>query len=97
MVKCREVYVGADAAGCRCYYAETRQHYEQIAQIRQENQPQRHINLHGTQGDDPLWSDGDDWEDALPGGCRRSVRLRMAAVITIGSELMRIPHLSGLA
>jgi hypothetical protein len=34
MVKGREVYVWADAAGCRCYYAGSRQNYEQMTQIR---------------------------------------------------------------
>lgn len=39
-----------------------------LVQLQQENQTQRHIYLYDTQGDDPLWSDRDDCEDALPGG-----------------------------
>jgi len=68
MVKGRELYVWADAAGCRCYYAGTRQNYEQMVQIRQENQAQYRINLYDAQNNDPLWGNGADWEDALLGG-----------------------------
>jgi len=68
MVKGREAYVWADAAGCRCYYAGTRQNYEQMVQIQQENRSQRYINLYDAQNNDPLWGDGADWEDALLGG-----------------------------
>ena len=68
MVKGREVYVWADAAGCRCYYAGTRQNYEQMVQIQQEKRSQRYINLYDAQNNDPLWGDGADWEDALLGG-----------------------------
>lgn len=67
MVKGRELYVWADAAGCRCYYAGTRQNYEQMVQIQQENQSQRHINLYDAQNNDPLWGNSADWEDALLG------------------------------
>ena len=68
MVKGRELYVWADAEGCRCYYAGTRQNYEQMVQIRQENQAQYRINLYDAQNNDPLWGNGADWEDALLGG-----------------------------
>jgi hypothetical protein len=68
MVKGREVYVWADAADCRCFYAGTRQNYEQMVQIQQENRSQRYINLYDAQNNDPLWGDGADWEDALLGG-----------------------------
>ena len=68
MVKGQEVYVWADAASCRCYYAGTRENYEQLVQIQQENQSQHRINLYDAQGNDPLWGDGADWEDALLGG-----------------------------
>jgi hypothetical protein len=67
MVKGQEVYVWADAVGCRCYYAGTRQNYEQMVQIRQENQAQYRINLYDAQGHDPLWSNTADWEDDLLG------------------------------
>ena len=46
----------------------TRQNYEQMVQIRQENQAQYRINLYDAQNNDPLWGDGADWEDALLGG-----------------------------
>jgi hypothetical protein len=68
MVKGREFFVWADAAGCRCYYAGTRQNYEQMVQIRQENQAQYRINLYDAQNNDPLWGNGADWEDAPLGG-----------------------------
>ena len=67
MVKGREVYIWADAAGCRCYYAGTKQNYENLVQIRQENQSQYRINLYDAQNNDPLWSGGADWEDELLG------------------------------
>jgi hypothetical protein len=65
-VKGREVYLWADAAGCRCYYAGTKQNYENLVQIRQENQSQYRINLYDAQNNDPLILSG-DWEDALLG------------------------------
>jgi len=46
----------------------TRQNYEQMVQIRQENQAQYRINLYDAQNNDPLWGNGADWEDALLGG-----------------------------
>jgi hypothetical protein len=67
IIKDREVYVWADAAGCRCYYAGTRQNYEQMLQIRRENQAQYRIILYDAQGHDPLWSNTADWEDDLLG------------------------------
>ncbi|MCU0593493.1 MAG: hypothetical protein MUC57_18730 [Desulfobacterales bacterium] len=67
IIKDHEVYVWADAVGCRCYYAGTRQNYEQMLQIRQENQAQYRINLYDAQGHDPLWSNTADWEDDLLG------------------------------
>jgi hypothetical protein len=68
MAKDREVYVWADAAGCRCYYAGTRQNYENMVQIQQENQAQYRINLYDAQNNDPLWGNSADWEDAILGG-----------------------------
>jgi hypothetical protein len=67
MVKDREVYVWADAAGCKCYYMGTRQNFEQMVQIQQENKAQYRINLYDAQGHDPLWSNNADWEDDLLG------------------------------
>jgi hypothetical protein len=68
MVKGRELYVWADAAGCRCYYAGTRQNYQQMVQLQQENRSQYRIDLYDAQDNDPLWGNGADWEDALLGG-----------------------------
>jgi len=67
MVKDREFYIWADAAGCRCYYAGTRQNYEQMMQILQENQAQYRINLYDAQNNDPLWGNSADWEGELLG------------------------------
>ena len=66
MIKGREVYLWADAAGCRCYYAGTRQNFEQMVQIQKENQSQRRINWYDAQHNDPL-ALGNDWEDELLG------------------------------
>jgi hypothetical protein len=66
-VKGQELYVWADAAGCRCYYAGTRKNYEQMVRIQQENQSQYRIDLYDAQNDDPLWGNPADWEDALLG------------------------------
>lgn len=68
MVKGKELYVWADAAGCRCYYAGTRKNYENMVELQQENQAQYRINLYDAQNNDPLWGNSADWEDALLGG-----------------------------
>lgn len=68
LVKGQELYVWADAAGCRCYYAGTRKNYEQMIRIQRENQSQHRIDLYDAQNDDPLWGNSADWEDALLGG-----------------------------
>ena len=67
VIRDREVYVWADADGCRCYYTGTRENYERMAQIRQENQAQYRINLYDAQDNDPLWANTADWEDDLLG------------------------------
>jgi len=67
VVKSHEIYVWADAAGCKCYYTGGRQNYEQMLQIKQENQEQYRINLYDAQGNDPLWGNTADWEDDLLG------------------------------
>ena len=36
MIKDQEIYLWADAAGCRCYYKGTRHNYEQLLQNRWE-------------------------------------------------------------
>lgn len=67
IIKDREVYVWADAAGCKCYYTGSRQNYEQMILVQQENRAQYRINLYDAQGHDPLWSNTADWEDDLLG------------------------------
>jgi len=63
----KQVVRGLDAAGCKCYYTGSRQNYEQMVLIQQENQAQYHINLYDAQGHDPLWGNPADWEDDLLG------------------------------
>jgi hypothetical protein len=67
LIKDREVYVWADAAGCRCYYTGSWQNYERMLQIQQENRAQYRINLYDAQDNDPLWGNPADWEDDLLG------------------------------
>lgn len=67
MVKDREIYVWANAAGCQCYYMGSRLNYERMLQIQQENQAQYRINLYDAQDNDPLWGNTADWEDDLLG------------------------------
>jgi hypothetical protein len=66
-IKDRVIYVWADAAGCKCYYTGTRQNYEEMIRIQQENQAQYRINLYDAQDNDPLWGNTADWEDDLLG------------------------------
>jgi hypothetical protein len=54
MIKDREVYLWADAAGCRCYYAGTRQNYEQLLHNRREEQEDRRTYWYQDQHDDPI-------------------------------------------
>jgi hypothetical protein len=54
MIKDREVYLWADAAGCQCYYAGTRKNYEQLLQNQQEEKTDRRTNWYQDQHDDPL-------------------------------------------
>ena len=62
MIKDREVYLWADAAGCQCYYAGTRQNYEQMRRNQWEEKADRRTNLYNAQHDDPLWQDI-GWDD----------------------------------
>jgi hypothetical protein len=66
LVKNQELYVWANAAGCRCYYAGNRKNYERMIQIQQETQAQYRINLYDAQHNDPLFV-SPDWEDELLG------------------------------
>jgi hypothetical protein len=67
MFKDREVYVWADAAGCKCYYLGSRKNFEEMVRIQQENRAQYRINLYDAQDNDPLWGNPADWEDDLLG------------------------------
>jgi hypothetical protein len=62
MVKDREVYLWADAAGCQCYYSGTRRNYEQLRYNQREEKADRRINLYNAQHDDPLWFEP-GWDD----------------------------------
>ena len=61
-IKDREMYIWADAAGCHCYYAGTRQNYEQLLQNQQEAHEDRHTYLYQDQRNDPLPL-GPGWDD----------------------------------
>ena len=65
-VKDREVYVWADAAGCRCYYSGTRQNYENLIALREQDETLRHLNLYDNMTRSPMAFDP-DWEDELLG------------------------------
>jgi hypothetical protein len=61
-IKDREVYLWADAAGCRCYYKGTPQNYKQLLQNQWEEKADQRTNWYQAQHDDPLWfSPG--WDD----------------------------------
>jgi hypothetical protein len=62
MVKDREVYLWADAAGCQCYYSGTRHNYEQLRYNQREEKADRRINLYNAQHEDPLWFEP-GWDD----------------------------------
>ncbi len=66
MVKDQEVYVWADASGCQCYYAGTRQNYENLLALRQENETIKILNLYDNMTRSPIAFDP-DWEDELLG------------------------------
>jgi hypothetical protein len=66
MVKDREIFVWADATGCRCYYSGIRQNFERLNELRKENRAQHRADLYDAQDNEPLWL-GDDWEDELLG------------------------------
>jgi hypothetical protein len=58
----REVYLWADAVGCRCYYAGTPQNYKQLLQNQWEEKADQRADWYQAQHDDPLWlSPG--WDD----------------------------------
>ena len=61
-IKDREVYLWADAAGCRCYYMGTRQNYEQLRHNQWEENAERRANWYEAQHEDPLWLNH-GWDD----------------------------------
>jgi hypothetical protein len=61
VIKGREVFLWADAAGCRCYYAGTRQNYEQLLSNRQEDQADQRSYWYEAQHNDPLFL-SHDWD-----------------------------------
>jgi hypothetical protein len=67
MVKDREIYLWADAAGCQCYYLGSLQNYEQLRHNQREEKADRRINLYNAQHDDPLWQSysWDSWDVLL--------------------------------
>jgi len=62
MIKDREFYLWADAAGCRCYYKGTRRNYEQLLRNQWEEKADRRADLYTAQHDDPF-RPGPDWDD----------------------------------
>ena len=62
MIKDREFYLWADAAGCRCYYKGTRQNYDQLLRNQWEEKADRRADLYTAQHDDPLRL-GPGWDD----------------------------------
>ena len=62
MIKDREAYLWADAAGCRCYYKGTRHNYEQLLRNQWEEKADQRANWYTAQHDDPL-RPGPGWDD----------------------------------
>ena len=62
--KDREVYLWADAAGCRCYYAGTRQNYEQLLHNQREEKMDQRAEWYEAQHEDPVYLDR-GWEEVL--------------------------------
>ena len=54
-IKDREVYLWADAVGCRCYYSGTPQNYKQLLHNQWEEKAERRTDWYQAQDDDPLW------------------------------------------
>jgi len=63
-----EVYVWSNVLECRCFYTGTRQNFETLYALRKEAAGQQRIDWYQDQGNDPLWGNPADWEDALLGG-----------------------------
>lgn len=54
-IKDRQVYLWADAAGCRCYYTGTRNTYDQLLQNQREAKADRRADWYLAQDEDPLF------------------------------------------
>jgi hypothetical protein len=54
MIKDQEVYLWADAAGCRCYYKGTRQNYEQLLHDKWEEKVDQRTYWYQDQHEDML-------------------------------------------
>jgi hypothetical protein len=54
MIKDQEVYLWADAAGCRCYYKGTRQNYEQLLHDKWEQKVDQRTYWYQDQHEDML-------------------------------------------
>lgn len=55
IIQDREVYLWADAAGCRCYYKGSRRNYKQLLQNMWQKKADQRANWYQAQHDDPLW------------------------------------------
>jgi len=62
MVGKREVYLWADAEGCRCYYSGTPRNYKQLLENRWEQKTDKRADWYQAQHDDPLWF-APGWDD----------------------------------
>jgi len=62
MIGKREVYLWADAEGCRCYYMGTHHDYTQLLENQWEKKTDQRTNWYEAQHDDPLWF-APGWDD----------------------------------
>lgn len=62
MVGKKEVYLWADAEGCRCYYTGTRHDYTQLLENQWEEKTDQRTCWYEAQHDDPLWF-ASGWDD----------------------------------
>jgi hypothetical protein len=62
MIGTREVYLWADAEGCRCYYTGTRHDYTQLLENQWEEKADQRTYWYQAQHDDPLWLNP-GWDD----------------------------------
>ena len=62
MVGKREIYLWADAEGCRCYYKGTRKNYQQLLRNQWEEKADQRTSWYLAQHDDPF-RPGPGWDD----------------------------------